>query len=355
MLSFAGPDSRFPVISRHVNADSTARWLMTHLPEVPPAAKPRQTSPDVTEFMIPAPNDLPHDVAVLKDGRVLITGMFTHRMYLLDPASGAMETVAIPVNGANPRAVEVDAEGKWWVVLGGPQTIAIYDPRDRKWSTHHVGMYPHSIALDGSRAWYNGHFSVNPELIGSVDAAGTKKTFDVPAHPTMPNVPGPIPYELRVSRDGAVWGSELQGNRVFRFDPKTETFQTWALPTSHAGPRRLDIDAAGKVWIPQYGAGNIAVLDPVTDKIAEIALPIANTAPYIVRVDDQRGWVWIATGQGDVAFRYDTRNQRFTTYHLPSAGALVRHMDIDEKSGVVWLAYGASPGIPARIARIRPN
>jgi virginiamycin B lyase len=355
MLSFAGPDSRFPVISAHVSADSTARWLAASLPETLPAARARTVSQNVTEFMFPAPNDLPHDVAVLHDGRILITGMFTHRMYLLDPATSKFETVDIPVENANPRAVEIGRDGSWWVVLGNPQSVAIYNPLTRQWRTHAVGMYPHSIALDSAgSAWYNGHFSVNPELIGKLDASGTTRTFNVPAHPVMANRPaGPIPYELRTAPDGSIWGSELQGSRVFRFDPRSEQFRTWMLPTEYSGPRRLDIGADGRVWIPQYGAGNIALLDPRTDKITEMALPLKNTAPYIARVDHTRNAVWIATGAGDVLFRYDPRSRTFTTHELPATGALVRHMDIDERNGEVWLAYGASPGIPARIARVR--
>jgi hypothetical protein len=30
----------------------------------------------------------------------------------------------------------------------------------------------------------------------------------------------------------------------------------------------------------------------------------------------------------------------------------VRHLDVDERTGAVWVAYGASPGVPARVARI---
>jgi hypothetical protein len=30
----------------------------------------------------------------------------------------------------------------------------------------------------------------------------------------------------------------------------------------------------------------------------------------------------------------------------------VRHLAVDPKGGAVWLAYGASPGIPARVARV---
>ncbi len=32
----------------------------------------------------------------------------------------------------------------------------------------------------------------------------------------------------------------------------------------------------------------------------------------------------------------------------------MRHIDVDETTGEVWAAYGASPGIQAKIARIRP-
>jgi hypothetical protein len=33
----------------------------------------------------------------------------------------------------------------------------------------------------------------------------------------------------------------------------------------------------------------------------------------------------------------------------------VRHLAIDTERNAIWLAYGASPGIPARIARVVPR
>jgi streptogramin lyase len=63
--------------------------------------------------------------------------------------------------------------------------------------------------------------------------------------------------------------------------------------------------------------------------------------------------VWIGTSAADAVLRFDTRRQRFTVYDLPSKGALVRHLAIDARTNDVWLAYGASPGIPARVARLR--
>jgi streptogramin lyase len=64
--------------------------------------------------------------------------------------------------------------------------------------------------------------------------------------------------------------------------------------------------------------------------------------------------LWIGNGAADQVFSYDPQSRRWTTYQLPSRGALIRHLAIDGKTGDVWLAYGESPGkLPARIARLR--
>lgn len=360
MLGFAGPTTGFPVISAHAIPDTLAPWLAAHMParaQLKPGA--RTTPPStITEYLMPVAGDLPHDVALTADGKVLITGMFTHRMYVLDPDTKAMTEVAIPVERANPRAVEIAPNGEWWVLLGGPAQAAVYDPAKLSWRTIGIGVYPHSVALDSAGgAWFNGHFTANPEVIGRIDrAAGSVERVDVPAHPELALKPGgPIPYELRAGRDGSVWLSELQGNRVLRYRPADRKFDVFTMPTSHSGPRRLDVDAQGIVWIPAYGAGNLVRLDPRTGDFREIELPIRDAAPYVVRVDNARGRVWIGTGAADVVFEYDPLAGSFRTHALPSAGAMIRHMAVDVSTGDVWVAYGASPGIPARVARLRPS
>ncbi len=91
------------------------------------------------------------------------------------------------------------------------------------------------------------------------------------------------------------------------------------------------------VYPPRYGA------DPDPD-----------AAPYVVRVDRRRGTVWIGTGHGDVVYSFDPAAGAFTAYPLPTRGALVRHIDVDEQTGDLWAAYGASPGIPGKVLRIQP-
>lgn len=358
MLRYAGAGTPFPVIAADRDPAATAAWLARHLvaPPPAPAAEP-EPSPAVTEYPFPLARDLPHDLMVDAEGKVVITGMMSHRMWTLDPATGAFSEVPIPVERANPRALDIDAEGAWWVLLGSPKKIARFDPRTGEWRSHDVGMYPHSIQKDArGRIWFNGHFTRDPELIGYLDAAtGEVRTFAVPNTPELRAGAGPIPYDLRVAPDGTVWGTELHGNRIFRFDPEREAFTTYTMPTPHSGPRRVDFDAKGVLWIPEYAANRLARFDPATGQFREFPLPVPDALPYVVRVDRRRGTVWIGTGAADAILGFDPRTERFTVHRLPTRGALVRHMDVNPRTGEVWAAYGASPGIPPKIARLRPG
>lgn len=371
MLRYGGARGPFPVIHADRDAARTATWLARHLPPTLPDARGagverwRRLVPPagrwtVTEYALPVPGDLPHDVALDAAGRVVITGMMTDRMYVLDPGSGAIDTVGIPVARANPRAVEIDAAGRWWVALGAPARVAMHDPARGRgpeaWRTAATGMYPHSVALaaDGS-AWFNGHFTRAPGLIGRVapDVARVD-TVALPLHPTLAGVPGgPIPYEIRVAPDGVVWTSELHGNRLVAHDPRTRRTWAVALPEPHAGPRRFDVASDGALWVPAYAANALLRYEPRTKRFTRHALPIPDAVPYVARVDQATGDVWVGTSAADAVLRFrPRRGGTWEIYPLPTRGALVRHLAIDPRTRDVWLAYGAAPGPAARVARL---
>jgi streptogramin lyase len=302
--------------------------------------------------------DLPHDIVVDRAGTVVVTGMFTHQMYRLDPATGVFATTPIPVEKANPRAIELDDAGNWWVVLGGPKRIARYEPAADRWTSWPIGFYAHSLALgNDGRVWSNGHFTRDPELLAVLDPAdGAVRVDTLPLHPELASGGGPVPYELRVGRDGIVWMSELQGNRIVSLDPRTRRTEAFRLPTSWSGPRRFDVDAAGHLWIPEYSNNRLARFDPRTRRFEEHVLPIRDAVPYIARVHPRTGAIWIGTAAADAVMRFDPKTRRFTAFGLPTRGATVRHLSFDPSNGDVWLAYGASPALhPARIARLRAN
>jgi virginiamycin B lyase len=356
-----GPGTGFPIISSWAAPEGLAPWLAEHMTDLEPAMPslrgPMGGEGDavLTEYPVPLPADLPHDLMADRDGSVWITGMFTHQMYRLDPATGAFETEAIPVPGANPRALDLDDDGRLWVVLGGPGQVAIREPADGSWTSHDVGMYAHSIAVgpDG-RGWVNGHFTFEPELVAALDVDGSITEFEVPPDPAGGDEESTIPYGLRVGPDGVVWGTQLRGNRLLRLDPESGETQQWSLPVTHSGPRRPDVTPAGTVWIPLYSGNALARFDPAEERFTLYDFPVEGALPYVARYDAARDLVWIGTGHGDVVASFDPATEAFTLYPLPTRGALVRHLDVDAATGDVWFAYGASPGIPGAVLRLSP-
>lgn len=365
MIGFAGANTAFPIMGVGRDAGETADWILRYATNTPAAGTDRALPPGarIDEFLLPVAGELPHDVAVLDDGRILVTGMFTHQMWLLDPMLNQWDTEAIPVPNANPRAVDltprpgVEGAFDWWVLLGGPHRLARRDGLTGTWTSYPLGVYGHSLIPDtNGRVWFNSHFTRDPGIIGYVDAAtGDVVKFEIPSPSHLADGGTPVPYGLRVAPDGSVWGTELRGNRIVRLDPQSGAVRTFDMPLPVSGPRRPDFDADGRFWIPEYAGNALTRFDPSTETFERYPLPIRDALPYVVRIDRTRGRIWIGTGAADAVFMFDPRSEQFTLYPLSSRGALIRHIDINDATGEVWLAYGASPGIPARIARLTPT
>jgi virginiamycin B lyase len=354
MLSFAGASTGFPIMAPSREAETTAEWLASSLGEADPSPTTPGAIPDgyvVDEFPLPRP-DLPHDVAVDPDGRIVVTGMLTGVMYVLDPATGAFAQESIPESG--PRAVEVDDEGTWTVVFGDPRAIGRRPAGATRYQVWPVGMYPHEAAVDGrGRIWFNGHFTKDPELLGYVDpVSGEVRTFEVPV-PAMPDGGSTIPYGLRAAPDGSIWMTELVGGRLVKFDPEQEAFGLYPLPSPWSGPRRLDVAPDGTVWVPEFSANRLARFDPRAETFTEYELPVKDALPYVARVGPD-GAVWVGTAGADLVARFDPATESFTLVPLPTPGGLIRHLDVDVRTGDVWGATGDFPVRTPRLFRIRP-
>lgn len=358
MLSFAGAHTSFPILSPSRQSGSTARWLVAALGDetapVPDPAPLADTHEGVTftEYDYPNRADIPHDLELDPAGNVIITGQLSGSMYTLNPVDSTFIRTGIPVPQANPRALTIDADGTWWVLLGGPEKIARRSPIDGTWDTFDIGMHPHSIVrtADG-RVWFNGHFSKNPETMGALDpTSGDVQVYNVPS-PAMPDGGSTIPYGLRAGPDGTLWGTQLVGGRLVKFVPSTGAFSLYPLPTPFSGPRRLDVAPDGTVWIPLYAAGRLAKFDPVSETFTEYDLPVKDALPYIVRVDADRGWVWVATAAADALLRFHLADESFTVHPYPTPRSLVRHMTLDKATGDLWFSYGNFPAVSPKIVR----
>jgi virginiamycin B lyase len=137
--------------------------------------------------------------------------------------------------------------------------------------------------------------------------AGKVREWPVPT-PEFARDPAPAP-------DGSIYIAVMYGNRIARFDPRSETFKEWNLPRG-ASPHGLLVDADGSVWYTGNGNGTIGHLDPATGKVTEHRAPSGGD-PHTL-VNDGTGTIWFTVQGGGRIGRLDTRTGKISEY--PSSG-----------------------------------
>jgi streptogramin lyase len=83
----------------------------------------------------------------------------------------------------------------------------------------------------------------------------------------QPPTPNAAPYGLVFDRhSGNIWYCDTVGNNIGRFDPKTEQFVEYALPTRNTSVRFMGVDRNGRGWYSGFWSGKIGVIDPEGSK-----------------------------------------------------------------------------------------
>lgn len=181
------------------------------------------------EYRMPDPNARdPHTAEFDRNGTMWFTLQQSNMIGRFDPASGDIRLVTIDRPRARPYGVKIAADGAPWVACNGSNCIIRVDPQTMALTQIEL---PHAattvrrldIASDG-RIWYvnsgRGRLGVyNP-------AEGSIREWDSPSGPNS------HPYAIAVIND-IVWYNEsgVRPDPLVRFDPRTETFQSWAIPS----------------------------------------------------------------------------------------------------------------------------
>lgn len=129
--------------------------------------------------------------------------------------------------------------------------------------------------------------------------------------------------------DGNIYITVMQGDRIARFDTKTQTFNEWNLPAG-AHPHGLLVDKTGRVWYTGNGNGTIGELDPATGAVIEHRAP-SGGSPHTLVIDDS-GTIWFTSQSGYVG-RLDRPSGKISEYRMPG-GPYGLELD---KRGNVWV------------------
>ena len=135
-----------------------------------------------------------------------------------------------------------------------------------------------------------------------------------------------------VAPDGSIYIAVPNDNKVLRFDPKTQGFRDWDLPSGHQ-PNSVVIDRKGMVWTTGYGNGTIGKLKPSTGAIAEFSVPSGNSSrPHTLVPGNDGETLWFTMQTGNRIGSVDTLTGRIAEYETsgnPSGIAV-------DRAGHVW-------------------
>jgi virginiamycin B lyase len=220
---------------------------------------------EAREYPMPTPEARdPHTAEFDRNGIMWFTLQQSNMIGRFDPRTGETRLVTVARPRARPYGIKVAADGALWIACNGGNCILRMDPRTMALTEIELPgddtrVRRLDIASDGM-IWY---VNSGRGMLGRYNPAnGEIREWE------SPSGPGSHPYAIAVI-DDIVWYNEsgVRPDPLVRFDPRTETFQSWAIPSGdlYAGiVRHMRADAQGRLLLHQGSTNRIirATLPP---------------------------------------------------------------------------------------------
>ncbi len=206
----------------------------------------------ITEYKTEAAD--PHSATFHPNGNLYFTAQRAGMLGRLNPVTG--ELVEINTE-PRPYGIQVAADGTVWVAFNGTNKLGAMDPDSMEVRYYEVPD-PQSrirrLSLDSQgRVWF-----VNSTMgkIGRLNPqTGEIRQWDSPSGPDS------HPYAIAVI-DDVVWYNEsgMRPDALVRFNPRTETFQSWAIPSGVGIVRNVWVTEEGNLLIHQSSSNQIGLV-----------------------------------------------------------------------------------------------
>ncbi len=183
---------------------------------------------EVTEYKMPDPAAKdPHTPIFDKQGILWFSVQGGNRIGRLDPKTGDIKLITMPTPNSRPYGMAVDSKNNVYSVLFGTNKVALINPKTlavKEFTLPDTAARPRRIAITpDNMIWYTDYARgylgrLNPKT-------GEVKEWQSPSGPKS------APYGISAIK-GVIWYSESEAspNTVVRFDPKSQKFESWAIP-----------------------------------------------------------------------------------------------------------------------------
>lgn len=235
----------------------------------------------------------PHGVIVGPDGAAWITDGGLNAIVRVDPETDAVQHFPLPDDrgNANLNTATFDLNGVLWFT-GQNGIYGRLDPAVGQVEVFDAprGRGPYGITTTpGGAVFY-------ASLAGSHIAAIDLETGI--ATPIDPPTAGQGARRVWSDSQGRIWVSEYDAGQVAVYDPATSTWREWPLPGDAPRAYSVYVDERDHVWLSDFGGSNALVrFDPVTETFESFTLP---SSPANVRqMLGRPGEVWGAESGTD--------------------------------------------------------
>jgi virginiamycin B lyase len=198
---------------------------------------------ELTEYRMPDPKAKdPHTIAIDPGGTVWFTVQNGNMVGRINPKNGEVKLVTSPTPNSRPYGLVINSKDIPVFVEFGTNKIATIDPSTlaiKEYPLPNAASRPRRLALTPDDVvWYT---DFSRGYLGRLDlATGKHNEWQSPSGPKSQ------PYGI-VFAKGALWYNEsgAKPNTIVRFDPKTEKFQSWAIPGGGDIVRNMDVTRDG--------------------------------------------------------------------------------------------------------------
>lgn len=211
-----------------------------------------------TEYKVGTARD-PHTPLFDRNGMLWFTAQNSNMLGRLDPKTGAFKLAVVPTEHSAPYGMVFDSKGHlWFSEWLAPHLVTVVNPDTmelKEVTLPNPGTRPRRIAIDSQdRIWISDY---SRGYLGMYDTR-TGKTAEWPS----PGGPHSQPYGITTLHD-IVWYVEgnTRPNALVRFDPRTQKFQTFAIPSGGGVVRNMMPTKDGKgLVMAESGVNRVAVV-----------------------------------------------------------------------------------------------
>ncbi len=217
----------------------------------------------------------------------------------------------VPSRYATPYGIAVDSKDRIWSTLMSANSLAVLDPAKGEFKEYRI---PSTQGLPESDWKYDSKNRTSPDKAFNVFSVGS-------------------PGNVIVGKNDIIWFVMHLGNSVVRFDPASEEFTEFLLPTKNGQPYDLAEDPQGRIWFIEKNGGKFGFLDTAKKKITEI--PLTPGSQLMGIAVDAAGLVYLSEVSENYIGRYEPETRKFKKFPIPAVRAQPGKMQMGAE-GMLW-------------------